>query len=515
MLPVGRGPLTMLQKVDQAYSELIRRVKEGSLLGSCAGVLGWDERTYMPHQGSSHRAEQMALLARMVHEMMTAAEIGDLLGELESSSFIRDKESIAAANIREIRRSYNRAVKLPKELVEELARVTTRAQQVWQEARQADDFARFQPWLQKIVDLKRQEASAIGYSTVPYDALLDEYEPAAKTAEITQVFAALRNDLAPLIGAILACGKTPQREILQREYPVEQQKVFGQAAAAAIGFDFDSGRLDVTTHPFCSGIGPGDCRITTRFNPSRFNEAFFGILHEAGHGIYEQGLIPEHHGTPAGSAASLGIHESQSRLWENQVGRGRPYWEHFFPKAQQAFPSLRDVKLDDFVFAINDVRPSFIRVEADEATYNMHIILRFEMEQALIAGDLQPTDVPAAWNERFKKSFQLTPPNNAQGCLQDIHWSMGGMGYFPTYTLGNLYAAQFMEQARQDLGDLDGDFRRGEFGKLKGWLNEKVHRPGQRFPAAELCRRVTGRALSHKPLVAYLRGKYEAIYHIN
>jgi carboxypeptidase Taq len=399
-------------------------------------------------------------------------------------------------------------------LVEELARVTTRAQQIWEEARQADDFATFQPWLLKIVDLKRQEAKAIGYSTVPYDALLDEYEPGATTAEITQVFAALRDDLVPLVRSILASGKKPKREILDREYPVEQQRAFGQAAAAAIGFDFDSGRLDVTTHPFCSGIGPGDCRITTRYNPRRFNEAFFGILHEAGHGIYEQGLDPAHFGTPAGSAASLGIHESQSRLWENQVGRGRPFWEHFFSKAQQTFPSARDVKLDDFVFAINDVQPSFIRVEADEATYNMHIILRFELEQALLSGDLQPADVPGAWNERFEKAFQLTPPNNALGCLQDIHWSMGGLGYFPTYTLGNLYAAQFMEQARMDLGELDGDFRRGEFGRLKGWLNEKIHRLGQRFPAAELCKRVTGRPLTHKPLISYLRAKYEPLYDI-
>jgi carboxypeptidase Taq len=505
----------MPRTANQAYAELIHRVKEGALLGSCASVLGWDERTYMPHQGSNHRAEQMALLARMTHEMVTAPAIGDLLSELESSPRRREADEIRAANLREIRRSYDRAVKLPKELVEELARVTTRAQQVWQEARQKDDFATFQPWLQKIIDLKREEAKAVGYTAVPYDALLDEYEPNATTAEITRVFADLRNDLVPLVGSILESGKKPNREILEREFPVEQQKAFGQAAAAAIGFDFDSGRLDVTTHPFCDGIGPGDCRITTRYNPTRFNEAFFGILHEAGHGIYEQGLDPEHFGTPVGSAASLGIHESQSRLWENQVGRGRPYWEHFFPKAQQMFPSLRGVQLDDFVFAVNDVRPSFIRVEADEATYNMHIILRFELEQALISSDLQPADVPGAWVEGFKKSFQLTPPNNAQGCLQDIHWSMGGLGYFPTYTLGNLYAAQFMDQARADLGDLDGDFRRGEFGRLKGWLNGKVHRPGHQFPAGELCKRVTGKPLSHKPLIAYLRAKYEALYHIH
>ena len=495
----------------QAYADLIRRVKDYSLLSSCGAVLGWDERTYMPHEGSAHRAEQMALIARLTHEMATAPQIGELLAEVEGGPLDED----AAANVREIRRAYDRAVKLPNELVEELARTTTRAQQVWQEARAANDFAAFRPWLEKIVALKRQEADAIGYAASPYDALLDEYEPGATAAEITQVFAALRDDLVPLVQAILASGKKAPHDILERDYPVETQRHFGEAAARAIGFDFAAGRLDVTTHPFCSGIGPGDCRITTRYNPRHFNEAFFGILHESGHGIYDQGLAPEHFGTPLGSACSLGIHESQSRLWENQVGRGRPFWEHFFPRAKGAFPAaLRDVALDDWLFAINDVRPSFIRVEADEATYNMHIILRFELEQALIAGDLKPADAPGAWNEKFKQFFDLTPPTDAQGCLQDIHWSMGGLGYFPTYTLGNLYAAQLMEAARRDPGDLDGDFRKGEFGRLKGWLNEKVHRPGQRWRAGELCRRVTGRPLSHKPLIAYLRGKYAPLYGI-
>jgi carboxypeptidase Taq len=500
---------------DHAYQELIRRIKECTLLGSCGSVLGWDERTYMPRKGSAHRAEQLALVARMAHEMLTAAEIGRLLAEVENSNLIQDRESPAAVNVREIRRNYDRAVKIPKELVEELARVTTRAQQVWQEARQAHQFAAFQPWLEKIVKLKRQEAQAIGYKEAPYDALLDEYEPGATTAEITRAFAALRDDLVPLVGAITSSGRKAPREVLQREYPVDRQQVFGQSAAAALGFDFDAGRLDVTTHPFCSGFGPGDTRITTRYNPRFFNEAFFGILHEAGHGIYDQGLDPEHFGTPLGSAVSLGIHESQSRMWENQVGRSRSFWEHFFPQAKRLFHSaLRDVSIDDFVFAVNDVQPSFIRVEADEATYNMHIILRFELEQALVSGDLKPADVPGAWNEKFKKSFGLTPATDAQGCLQDIHWSMGGIGYFLTYSLGNLYAAQFMEQARQDLGDLDGDFRQGEFGRLKGWLNEKIHRPGQRYRSVDLCKKVTGKPLSHKPLLTYLRSKYAPLYGI-
>jgi len=500
---------------DQAYAELIRRVKDQALLASCGSVLGWDERTYMPHEGSTHRAEQMALLARLGHEMLTAPQIGELLAEVEGSPLVKAPHAAHAANAREIRRAYDRAVKLPKELVEEIARVTTRAQQVWQEARKANDFATFRPWLEKIVHLKRQEAAAIGYTGAPYNALLDEYEPGATVADITRLFAELRKDLVPLVAAIAGSQRKPKRDVLEREFPVDRQQIFGQEAAAAIGFDFAAGRLDTTTHPFCSGIGPGDCRLTTRYHPHRFNEAFFGTLHEAGHGIYEQNLDPEHYGTPCGSACSLGIHESQSRMWENLVGRSRPFWEHFFPRARQVFPtSLSDVSLDDWLFAVNDVQPSFIRVEADEATYNMHIILRYELEQALIAGELQPADVPAAWNDKFKQSFGLTPPSDALGCLQDIHWSMGGIGYFPTYTLGNLFAAQFMEQARQDLGDLDGAFRRGEFGGLKGWLNQKIHRPGQKFRAGALCEQITGRPLGHKPLVNYLRGKYAPLYGI-
>jgi carboxypeptidase Taq len=500
---------------EQAYTELLRQVREAALLESCANVLGWDERTYMPHNGSAHRAEQMALLARLSHEALTSPQVGDSLAAVEGSSLVRDPEGDAAANVREIRRVYDRAVKLPHDLVEELARLTTRAQQVWQEARQANDFAAFLPWLDKLVARLREKAEAIGCQQTPYDALLDEYEPGATTAEITQVFAALRQDLVPLIAAITSSGRQSPRAILERSYPVEQQKLFGHEAAAAIGFDFEAGRLDVTTHPFCTGIGPGDCRITTRYNPHHLNESVFGILHETGHALYEQGLPAEHFGTPLGTACSLGIHESQSRLWENQVGRSRPFWDHFLPRAQQVFPSaLADVSVDDFHFAINDVRPSFIRVEADEATYNLHIILRFELEQALVTGDLKPPDVPGAWNDKFRGFFALTPPDDRRGCLQDIHWAMGGLGYFPTYTLGNLYSAQLMQQARKDLGDLDGELRQGQFGRLKDWLQVNVYRHGQRYRAAQLCQRITGRPLDHQPLLAYLRDKYAPLYHL-
>ncbi|MFN4261489.1 MAG: carboxypeptidase M32 [Gemmataceae bacterium] len=497
---------------EQAYDLLIQKTKEHGLLNSCASVLGWDERTYMPRQGSTWRAEQLALLARLAHELRTAPEVGQWLAEVEGSSWLRDAEEVAA-NVRELRRGYDRAVKMPKELVVEIARVTTRAQQVWQEARQADDYGMFQPWLEKIIRLKREEADAVGYQDCPYDALLDEYEPGATTAAISRLFAELRQALVPLVEALVHAKRQPRTEVLERHYPIERQKVFGEAAAAAIGFDFSAGRLDETAHPFCSGIAPGDCRLTTRYHPHRFSDAFFGTLHEAGHGIYEQGLEATHFGTPLGSAVSLGIHESQSRLWENFVGRGRPFWEHFFPLARGIFhEALQDVSLDDFVGAINHARPSLIRVEADEVTYNLHIIARFEMEQALLTGDLPVNEVPSAWNDHYRRLLQVTPPNSRLGCLQDIHWSMGGLGYFPTYTLGNLYAAQFMQAARQQLGDLDANFRRGDFRPLQAWLRDQIHRWGQRYRPDVLCQRVTGQPLSPQPLLTYLQDKYGSLY---
>ncbi|HYL79244.1 MAG TPA: carboxypeptidase M32, partial [Candidatus Acidoferrum sp.] len=473
----------------------------------------WDHQTYIPPKGAAHRAEQLTLLAGLSHEKSTHPLIGELLAEAESGDLARQEGSPAAVNLREIRRTYDRARKLPRSLVEELARTTALAHDVWVEARRRSDFAVFEPWLEKIVGLKRQEAEAVGFREVPYDALLDDYEPGETTARLTELFAGLRDDLVRLVGEIADAAKRPDLSILHREYPVDRQEAFGRAAAAAIGFDFTAGRLDVTTHPFCSGIGPGDTRITTRYNPQDFGDAFFSILHESGHGLYDQGLDSTHYGTPMGSAVSLGIHESQSRLWENFVGRSRAFWEHFFPHARQAFPdALKGVSPDAFHFAINDIRPSFIRVDADEATYNLHVLVRFELERALVSGDLKARDVPGAWNERFRQYLGLTPPDDARGCLQDIHWSGGGIGYFPTYTLGNLYAAQFFDQARNDLGDLEAQFSRGEFVPLQAWLTAKIHRLGQRHRAPDLVVAVTGRPLSPRPLLDHLRSKYALLY---
>jgi carboxypeptidase Taq len=494
----------------QTYDRLVERLRRVAYLSSCGNLLGWDEQTNMPPGGAEHRSQQASLVAGLAHEWATAPEIGTLLTELEGSELVKDATSPEAVNIREARRDFDRATKLPQRLVEEQSRVATLAQQAWIEARKKSDFTHFLPWLEKTVALKREEAACLAKpSGVPYDALLDQFEPGMTSAEVTRLFTPLRDALVTLIGEVRDANRPPRRDILNRRFPVDAQKTFAVEAAKKIGFDFNRGRLDVAAHPFCSGIGPGDTRLTTRYDERHFPGAFFGTLHEAGHGIYDQGLDAEAFGLGMGSPVSLGIHESQSRLWENFVGRGLPFWKHFYPQAQQAFPeALADVPLADFHGAINDVQPSFIRVEADEATYNLHILLRFEIEKPLVSGDLSPKDVPGAWNELFTKSFGMTPPDDARGCLQDIHWSFGGIGYFPTYTLGNMHAAQLFEAAERELGGLAPRFERGEFGPLKNWLNEQIHHRGKLYPAGELAQVVTGTPLSHEALIRHLRARF-------
>jgi len=495
-----------------AFESLAREFKEINTLATCESILGWDEVTYMPPGGAAHRASQKELLAGMVHQRATAPRINDWLSAVEASDMVKNGDPVAA-NVRELRRGYDKMVKVPESLVREITKETSLAHQVWVEARKNNDFKSFFPSLKKIIDLKKQQAEAVGYKKEPYDALLDDYEPNTTSEQVAAVFTPLRKELVTVLDRIMGGSKKPKVEIVERTYPVAAQETFAEEAARAIGYNFETGRLDVTTHPFCTQIGPGDVRITTRYNEKRFNDAFFGVLHEAGHGIYEQSLPTEQFGLPLGEAASLGIHESQSRMWENAVGRSRAFWEYFFPTAKQAFPAaLGNVTLDEFYHAVNDVRPSFIRVEADEVTYNLHIMLRFEMELALIRGDLKPEDAPAAWNEKFKDYVGLTPPDDRMGCLQDVHWSAGLFGYFPTYALGNLYCAQFFAQAEKDLGDLSARFRKGSFGELRKWLNEKIHVHGRRYPAPELVKRVTGAPLSAEPLLSYLKAKFYPLY---
>jgi carboxypeptidase Taq len=496
-----------------AYENLRQYTRETALLGSIESLLGWDERTMMPAAAGEYRAEQMTLLAGMIHRRQTDPKLGEWLGELAASPLAADPHSDTGATIRELKREYDKKVKLPQSLVEEITRTSVLGQQAWVEARKNNEFRSFQPLLERMVGLKREEAEALGYEECRYDALLDNYEPAARTGNVARVLAALRDQLVPLVAAIKGSGCQPDLGILERNYPTDAQRDFGQRIAACFGFDFNRGRLDVTAHPFCTEAGPHDCRITTRYNERYFNEAFFGILHEAGHGMYEQGLPPDQYGLPTGVAISLGIHESQSRMWENLVGRSRAFWDYAYPTAKREFQSaLNDVPLDAFYFAINDVRPSLIRVEADEVTYNLHILIRFELEQALINDGLHVADLPAAWNEKYRQYLGIVPSSDADGVLQDIHWSAGLFGYFATYSLGNLYAAQFFVQADRDCGGLSKQFAGGQFQPLRQWLIDKIHAHGRRYTASQLIERVTGSPLSHDALVRHLRAKFEPLY---
>ncbi len=503
----------MTMTPQSAHEELLARARKQALLGSCSAVLGWDEQTYMPAGGAALRGDQMALLAGLQHEQATHPRIGELLAITAGSSLAADPQSDAAANLRELARDYKRGLKLPQALVEELARTTSLAQSEWVIARSTNDFVRFKPWLEKIFELKRQESACLRSATEggsAYDPLLDEYEPGAQASALETLFQTLKAELVPLVQTVVERTRGSAGEaVLKRLFPRDRQRIFAEAVAAGVGFDFTRGRLDETAHPFCSGFGPGDCRITTRFDDRHFNDAFFGVLHEVGHGLYEQGLEQVHFGSPLGEAVSLGVHESQSRLWENAVGRGRPFWRYWHPLARRIFhEALGGVSLDAFLAAVNHVEPSLIRVQADEATYNLHIIIRFELERALLEGDLLVDDLPAAWSERYAALLGVVPKTDAEGCLQDIHWSAGLIGYFPTYTLGNLYAARLFRQAKLDLGDLDSSFAAGDFSPLLAWLRAKIHRHGRRHPPAQLIDQAAGPA----SLVESLRQKYQELF---
>lgn len=495
--------------MSATYESFIAAVREIGVLGSVEALLDWDSETYMPEGGLMARAEQISLIASLTHERRTSPKIGEWLSQLEG----RVDDPAAQTNVREVRRAYDRATKLPAELVRRLSKVTVVSKEAWGKARADSDFAAFAPHLSELVDLKRQVADLVGYRGERYDALLDEYEPGMTAAEVEAVFTALRGPLSDFVKQIAAARRKPDASILHRHFPRAAQEKFSRRIAEAIGFDFQCGRLDVSKHPFCSGVGPVDVRLTTRYYEDFFSPSVFGVMHEAGHGMYEQGLPTEHLFTPAGQAVSLGIHESQSRLWENFVGRSREFWEGLYPECRSNFSeALGSVALDDFHAAINIVEPSFIRVEADEVTYNLHIILRFEIERALIGGKLEARDVPEAWNAKMKEMLGITPPDAARGCLQDIHWSAGLFGYFPTYALGNLYAAQFFEAAEKVMPRLRGDIRAGNFADLLAWLRGNIHQHGMRYLPGELVQRVTGRPLSIEPFLNYVRTKFSPLY---
>jgi len=500
---------------DTRYRSLCEHLRQTAILESTQATLEWDERTMMPRAAGAYRAEQIGYLAGLIHQRRTAPELGELLERLRESSLAQDPHSAAGCNIHWAWHDYQKQRRLPQRLVEAISKATILGQQAWSQARSNNDFPNFLPHLRTIVELKREQAEALGYEHEPYDALLDQYEPGAKTAEVAEVLSRLRTELVPFVHAITSAKRQAPFEILTRRYPIAAQRAFAIQTTKQMGFDYERGRLDETDHPFCTSLGPHDCRILTRYDEHYFSSAFFGSLHEAGHGMYDQGLPADDFGLPSGSYVSLGIHESQSRLWENSVGRSRPFWKWLYPQAQTAFPAaLADVCLDDFHFAVNHVSPSLIRVEADEVTYNLHIVIRFELERELIRGNLQAADLPQAWNDAYEANLGIRPENDAEGVLQDIHWSAGLIGYFPTYTLGNLYAAQFLQTAQHELGDWNGALERGEFSPLLEWLRAQIHRHGRRYRAGELVQRISGRPLESQPLMESLHERFDPLYRL-
>lgn len=501
-----------MSAAQATFQQIVSHVRETRLLGSINALLEWDQQTQMPAAGASYRAEQVTYLAGKIHERATDDRLGDWLNELAGSDLASDPHSDTGATIRELSYRFRKKKKLPLDLVKRQAALHSTGQQIWVEARKQNDFQMFAKTLEEIFQLKREEAQATCETGCLYDALLDDYEPGAVTRDVTDALSQLRDALIPLITRAVEHGNSDAASLLRRSYPVTQQKSFVEEATRAIGFDYERGRLDIAPHPFCTETGPNDCRITTRYDESMFSSAFFGCLHEAGHGMYEQGLREDQYGLPPGMYCSLGIHESQSRLWENLVGRSRGFWKHFFDVARDHFPdALGDCNADSFFQAVNVITPSLIRVEADEATYNMHIIIRFELEQALIDGRLTVDELPEAWNTRYRQYLGIEPPDDSNGVLQDIHWSAGLVGYFPTYTLGNIYASMLYHQAESDLGLLEPKFESGDFQPLLDWLRENIHRRGNCLRASELMQRVTGSSIDHAPLVQHLTQKVELL----
>ncbi len=495
---------------SDSFLALQKAAREIGAVRSASGLLGWDQETVMPEKGGNARAECQAALSTVLHEKQTSDALWGLLQNAEAhASSLSQREN---ALVRELKRDTENARKIPADLAEDLARTGSLAQQAWAKARSASEGAgsapEFLPWLKKMVELKRREADCLGYEESPYDALLDQFEPGARVSAVKPVLSTLRDGLVPLLERVLAKKSEPLKAP-EGLVPQPLQHAFNERLLRDMGFDLEAGRLDASAHPFTQGMAPGDVRLTTRYREDDWLNAVFSTLHEGGHGLYEQGLPNADWGTPLGEAVSLAIHESQSRFWENRVGRSRPYWEHALPVAKEMMGEvLSGETVDSVLFRVNAVERSFIRVEADELTYNLHVLLRFQIEEAIFSGALEVEGIESAWNEGMKKLLGVTPPNAAKGFMQDVHWSCGLFGYFPTYTLGNLYAAQFASAMEKDLGSLDTMIRAGKLSPMREWLRDKIHKHGREFPAAELCLRATGKPLDAGYFLKYLEGKY-------
>lgn len=499
----------------KAYEWLLGHSREIACLESVRSVLTWDQRVCMPGRGHSHRVVQLGALADLLAARMTDPKIPEMLEKLEGSSLVDDPLSPQAVNVREWRRSYNRAVKMPREFAVELAKSCAEGEMAWETFRPRNDWKSFMPYLEKIVRLKRHEASLLDSDNEFnefYDALLNDHEVGETAQNIEPLFSVLKEALLRILECIENSRVVPDRGKPSGHYPVSAQEAFAREAVRVMGYDFKSGRMDPSAHPFTVTMGPGDVRITTRYDEAAFGTAFFSALHEAGHGMYDQGLDPEHWGTPMGRPVSMGIHESQSLAWENCIGRSLGFWMFFYPKALSFFPHLSELPLESFHLAVNDVQRSLIRTEADEVTYNLHVMLRFELELALMRFAIEVKDLPELWEQKTREYLGLPVPDHSRGVMQDVHWAEGAFGYFPVYTLGSLYAAQLFTRAQEELGDLGSCFARGDFVPFLGWLRSRIHAHGGRYRPRELLRVATGEDLNPKYLIAYLIHKFGALY---
>ncbi len=475
-------------------------------------LLDWDQQVNMPEGGSEERGYQLATLSAIAHNKFTAPEVGRLIEDLQTEVSGLDPDSDDARLVKVTARSYNKQVRVPSELVAEFARATTAAHQAWMKARVENDFPSFQPILQKVLELRRRYAECFAPFTHVYDPLLDDFEPGMSTADVKQIFAVLRPRQVALIQSI-ANRRQVDDSFLTGDYDKAKQWDYTLGVLRKIGFDFERGRQDISAHPFTTSFGIGDVRVTTRIDPHEFGSCLFSSIHECGHALYEQGFARSMMRTPLANGASLAVHESQSRMWENLVGRSRDFWVYFYPGLQAAFPAqLGNVSLEAFYRAINKVSPTLIRTESDEATYNLHIMLRLELEIELMEGTVDVRSLPEAWNERMRQYLGITPPSDSLGVLQDVHWSGGLVGYFPTYALGNLVSVQLWEKMEKDIPDLPAQVRRGEFAGLLGWLRENVHRHGAKYEPQELVQRITGSKIDPEPYLRYLERKFNEIY---
>ena len=499
------------------YQKLFELSKHIRTLEGIVSLLDWDQETHMPQGAATIRSEQLKTMAGLIHREKTSPQFSHALSSLIDFSTghlqADDLSPAQVAAVREWRRNYLQDTSLPTAFVEEFAQVTSQAVLAWRQAKKDNAFHQFAPFLDQIVQLCRKKADLLGYKDHPYDALLDQFEPFLTTQEVDRLFSKLRQTLSPLIKKI---SQQPiDDHFLFGDWDHAKQMAFSNKILETMGYDQTYGRVDFSSHPFSSSSHPTDSRITTRIHPSSLMSNIFVILHEGGHALYEMGLPQEEFGSPLGESRSLGVHESQSRWWETRIGMSKAFWQYFFPLLKETFHGPLDpITLETFYQAINKVEPSFIRVEADEMTYPLHVILRFELEKKLIEGSLNVREIPDAWNAKMEEYLGIIPKNNTEGCLQDIHWSMGALGYFPTYTLGNLYAAHLFEAFAKDHPNWQEQVAAGNLKFIKLWLHEKIYRHGRRFTPQELIHQATGRPFSADAYLHYLKQKYGSLYQL-